>query len=222
MDNLIYSLQFYFTLCFSAIFFGLYTTLYDFSRNALHNRVQHSDIKEIYNTYYKIIPTVSFNVLISNFLFILSTFNITEYYSYSPEKYYLLLILLKIYIMRYLTDFFFYSIHRLMHTKYFYKFHKIHHEIKAPIGITAFYMHPIDYIFGNLLPIYLPTLIVQADFITIHVWIILSIGNSVIVSHGGFINKSEFHDDHHKYFKYNYGTEIFMDKLFKTKKELTQ
>ena len=124
--------------------------------------------------------------------------------------------------MRYLTDFFFYSIHRLMHTKYFYKFHKIHHEIKAPIGITAFYMHPIDYIFGNLLPIYLPTLIVQADLITMHIWIILSVGNSVIVSHGGFLDKSEFHDDHHKYFKYNYGTEMFMDDLFKTKKELTQ
>lgn len=37
----------------------------------------------------------------------------------------------------------FFLLHRLMHTKYFYKrIHKIHHEWKAPIGIIAIYAHP--------------------------------------------------------------------------------
>lgn len=37
----------------------------------------------------------------------------------------------------------FFFFHKIMHSKYFYKrLHKIHHEWKAPICITALYAHP--------------------------------------------------------------------------------
>lgn len=46
-------------------------------------------------------------------------------------------------IAHHMFDIGFYTFHRLMHSKYFYKrIHKIHHEWKAPCGLIAIYAHP--------------------------------------------------------------------------------
>ena len=115
-----------------------------------------------------------------------------------------------------------YLAHKLFHTKYFYKFHKVHHQIKAPIGISAIYLHPIDLIFGNIIPIFVPFILLKPDFITIHLFNFFTIFNTIYESHGGFENLSEFHDIHHKLSRYNFGTDVFMDRLFKTRRELKQ
>jgi sterol desaturase/sphingolipid hydroxylase (fatty acid hydroxylase superfamily) len=58
---------------------------------------------------------------------------------------------LVIYIL--LEEVLFYYSHRLLHWKRIYKYvHKQHHDFKAPIGIAAEYAHPIEFVFGNLLP----------------------------------------------------------------------
>jgi len=48
----------------------------------------------------------------------------------------------------------FYSFHRLLHLKLFYKYHKKHHEITNTIGMLALYAHPFDAIVVNMGSIY--------------------------------------------------------------------
>jgi len=46
-----------------------------------------------------------------------------------------------------LTEVMFYWSHRIFHYPPLYKrFHKIHHEIKAPFGICALYFHPVEHV----------------------------------------------------------------------------
>ena len=85
--------------------------------------------------------TIPFTLFISQYFFIfLSPFN--GYQVYHIPIFFILI------------DPTFFTIHRLFHTvKFFnlYKYHKIHHQIKRPVGITSIYLHPIDLIFGNLM-----------------------------------------------------------------------
>jgi len=47
----------------------------------------------------------------------------------------------------------FYFIHRLMHHPTLYKYvHKMHHEYKTTVSISAEYSHPLEYAFGVMLP----------------------------------------------------------------------
>ena len=117
----------------------------------------------------------------------------------------------------FLTDIFFYTGHKLFHhPKLYKKYHKKHHEITAPIGISALYMTPPDLYFGNIIPVYLPMIILSAHPYTIYLWMILTTVNTVVLAHSGFKNLAEFHDIHHKYFTKNYGINIFMDKILGT------
>lgn len=217
--NYLYYLQFYFNGIISFLLGAMYTMYIDFSNTALENRTQHIDQNKIINTYKKVTKLVLFNVLVTNLFISFVLFNLIEYLNCS--YYFNIYSFPKLFIYKYLVDIPFYMFHKLFHNKYLYKYHKVHHEIKAPIGISAFYQHPIDYIFGNSLPIYIPFILMTPDFISIHIWTFFTIFATMYESHGGFSNLSEFHDLHHKLFKYNFGTNEFMDKLFKTKKVLT-
>jgi sterol desaturase/sphingolipid hydroxylase (fatty acid hydroxylase superfamily) len=115
-----------------------------------------------------------------------------------------------------LTDFFFYTLHKLFHTKYLYTFHKKHHEIIAPVGISALYMSATDMYFGNIIPIALPAIILNYHPITVKIWISLAILNTIAAAHSGFDIISNFHDYHHSNFNKNFGANVFMDRLFGT------
>ena len=83
----------------------------------------------------------------------------------------------------YLTDFFFYIFHRILHLPSFYKYHKKHHELKSPIGFSALYMGVVDY-YISLTSIALPLIILSCHSYFVHLWIFMSIISTVCVSFG--------------------------------------
>ena len=116
-----------------------------------------------------------------------------------------------------LVDVFFYSCHRLLHTKPAYKkFHKLHHKIKEPIGFGSLYSTLVELYVGNIIPVYLPLLLLSSHCITLYAWIIITTLNTVILSHSGYKQLSRSHDLHHEKFNVNYGVLYIMDKLFGT------
>ena len=108
-------------------------------------------------------------------------------------------------ISSFLIDPFFYFFHKCFHNKYLYKYHKVHHEIKNPYGFSSFYMHELDFMFGNVLPSFIPLIILSSTSTTVKIWIFITVTNTVLISHSGFDKISNFHDNHHKYTYYNYG-----------------
>ena len=53
---------------------------------------------------------------------------------------------------------FYASVTRLSKTA---KIHKLHHDFKAPFGITAIYAHPLEHVVSNIMPIAAGPVILQ-------------------------------------------------------------
>ncbi len=171
------------------------------------------NIKTVINIFKKTVKTVFMNVFIYSIPFIY----ISSYFLNLRNKKFSYFDSAKdLFISSYLIDIFFYFTHYLLHNKYLYIFHKKHHEIKEPIGMTALYAHIVDYYFSNLIPVLLPMVILSSTYVTIHLWIFLSILSTIIESHTSYENLSNFHLNHHKYFNYNYGVGGKLDKLLGT------
>ena len=106
------------------------------------------------------------------------------------------------------------GIHRLFHTKYLYKYHKVHHTYNVPIGFAAIYAHPLDYIFGNIVPDMVPFFLC-CDYYTFH--FLITIGVYITIMDHSNMGKYKHHIDHHRYFNCNYGA-TWIDKIMKTKR----
>jgi sterol desaturase/sphingolipid hydroxylase (fatty acid hydroxylase superfamily) len=212
-----YYSQFFITSILSILVVGGYTTCIDFSKKALHNKIQHNDKSELYNVYYNIYPLVIANILLIYPLSILYTY-LLEYHNtpYFHDTYCTYRRFSNLFFSYLSVDFFFYVFHRLFHTRILYRFHYIHHRVKKPVGLSAFYAHPIDFIFSNIVPIYIVPIIFNYDYLMIHIYTALILYKTIYVSHGGICNISTLHDYHHEKFSINYGIGVFMDKLVGT------
>lgn len=82
----------------------------------------------------------------------------------------------------------FYFLHRLLHTSSLYRLiHKQHHEYTSTISYAALYAHPIEFLFGNMVPVGLgPKLLgSRVHIITYWLWVVLRDGET-IDGHSGY------------------------------------
>lgn len=206
INYLIFNFTFYVTnaLLFIIDYFNLFAKY----------KIQTKDHTEIINMYKNTIGCVMQNtfIYIIPVICLFSVYEINNIEEFSTNK-----CITDFIICRILLEILFYAAHRILHMKPFYKYiHKKHHEIHAPIGISSAYMTVSELYIGNILPLYLPLLIVNAHPITIKLWMVFTTINTILFAHSGFKFLASAHDYHHLNHNKNYGTDLFMDRIFGT------
>ncbi len=121
----------------------------------------------------------------------------------------------------------FYWTHRLIHWRPIYPhIHKIHHEYNNTISVASEYAHPIEFLFGNLVPTSLGSLILKkrCHIMTMFMWLVYRILITT-EGHGGYEfswspfnllpkHSQGFHNLHHsEVFNGNYGEYLLWDNL---------
>jgi methylsterol monooxygenase len=132
-------------------------------------------------------------------------------------------ILLKLSGMVLVEEILFFTAHYLLHTRpLFRRFHHIHHRFRQPIGISTHYVHFVEHLVGNLLPIFTAMLVVRADFVSGFLWVGFAVTNA-IHTHSDYafpLMVSPLHHDFHHYLaRGNYGVLGLLDRLFGTDRE---
>ncbi len=102
----------------------------------------------------------------------------------------------------------FYVLHRALHAR-LARFHALHHETHANLGVTNFYMHPVDYALEVIVPLWTAIAVVDPSLQSTVSVIVIGVINSV-VSHSG-VKVAGFPDPrdhwlHHHLAVCNYGT----------------
>ncbi|KAK2749433.1 hypothetical protein FQN57_006367 [Myotisia sp. PD_48] len=119
-----------------------------------------------------------------------------------------------------LREVIFYYVHRLLHTKFMYRWvHHVHHEFRTPIALAASYSHPIDHVLINAMPIYLPMAIQRAHYLTL-----ITFGAACVfdasIAHCGYslfrMPSVHEHDVHHEKSNVNFGVWGVIDWLHGT------
>lgn len=137
----------------------------------------------------------------------------------------------QMFLLMFITDLWFYAVHRLIHTKFLYKIiHKRHHLSTDPSPFAANSIHPfesiLDFIFILLASFIFP-LHPIALFIVVNISALWStighLGYEIFPRaftgsiFGKYLNFATVHNQHHKLFLYNFGyyTTIW-DRIFGT------
>lgn len=129
----------------------------------------------------------------------------------------------------FLIPFFEYWHHRLMHTKYFWEIHKVHHSAQQFNGITTFRVHPIDSVLAGPFRA-LPAALLGIRPDVLAVYSLLNLIYQIWVHSELYLNFGQFqkylfidpsmHRIHHssdpKYYDKNFGILAIYDRMFGT------
>jgi sterol desaturase/sphingolipid hydroxylase (fatty acid hydroxylase superfamily) len=172
-----------------------------------------------YKKYYQTAKVVLKNQILT-YPFIGSTIPLIEFIgndvSYTCDPIY---IIAKHLIMSIIIfDILFYIAHRAFHhPKLYGLIHKQHHDWTAPVACSANYNSFVDHLIANIMIPVISIVSTGANTMTMMIWFV-SATITVTSSHSGYWwTSAKEHDDHHKYFKVNYGF-LFTDILFGTYK----
>jgi sterol desaturase/sphingolipid hydroxylase (fatty acid hydroxylase superfamily) len=125
-----------------------------------------------------------------------------------------------LYIMIYyvIHSVWFYWIHRLLHVRFFYKhIHYMHHMYRITIPYTAFYCHPLEHSIVNMMSVFIGPVIFPSSLLILKIWIHIGTLNTVYAHFSELRGDTPgFHDLHHLFYRFNYGTGSVMDRIFGT------
>jgi sterol desaturase/sphingolipid hydroxylase (fatty acid hydroxylase superfamily) len=93
-----------------------------------------------------------------------------------------------------LNDTLFYWAHRTLHHGSIYKYiHKQHHRFKVNIGIASEFAHPVEDMLANVLPTIAGCLVMGSHPLTLWIWLVLRITETVDAHSGYNFPFSPFH-----------------------------
>ena len=196
------------TISFFIHFFTYWTTsLFFFLCDIAYNRVKHSQYEFF-----------ALNVLENHIFVTLPIVILTD--TYYPKTNYTELptsnFIWQIPSLLFLHDFLFYHLHRIMHNRHLYKYHKQHHHPKNNIGAGALYSGKIDFLLVNIAPAYIPTIILQMNLLLTSIWVTISTISTVCI-HSGYSYFDQRHSYHHSSSKINYGLGLYLfDRIYGT------
>jgi sterol desaturase/sphingolipid hydroxylase (fatty acid hydroxylase superfamily) len=194
----------------------IYFTAKCFVVDVLKNKNK-ENAEEMLNKYFNSFPVVSYNI----FIYSLPVFGFLGLI-YTPSDFFILRSIATIFVSKTSGNIIFYLTHRYFHSnKGLYNYHKIHHEYTVPSGIRAAYSHPVDFIFGNLIPLGITPILLGADIYTLIFIIVYGNYSTIIQEHSNFEKTNKHHILHHKYLNCNYGA-IWIDRKFQTLREIDE
>jgi len=122
------------------------------------------------------------------------------------------------------NDLFFFSSHRLLHTKALYKYHKKHHTFVGTIAIAAEYTHPVEGLAANTLSTLITPLLLGVHPFVVAVWLCWRVERAcethsgycfkgTFLSNLGLLNAEDavYHDFHHTHNVGNYGVALGLE-----------
>ena len=135
-------------------------------------------------------------------------------------------LLLELAVLAVLTEVTFWSAHRLLHVRWWFRHvHRVHHRYRAPIPIAATYMHPFEYVAGNIAPMMVGVLVVGAHPVSAALLTVLATLN-IVVTHSGLhlpgLPWAAHHDWHHYKIRGCYGALYVLDWLTGSDREFLE
>ena len=158
-----------------------------------------------------------FNQMIVTPIFLLLWYKLLEQRGLDQNEPTFFTIITHFFVIFLITEFLFYHIHIILHKPYFFKhIHKTHHDELNSIALSAYNLHPVEYLFSILFTSYVGHLIMGSHIKVFKYWI--NIGTLMaIIFHCGvhlpLLFSNEFHDYHHLKYNQCYGVFGLFDYL---------